>query len=352
MADDGCDENASRHRSLFAQPGLSGRGLAMPLNPPANIRHPKFAFTLVELLTVITIIGILVSLLLPAVQAARESARRLQCSNNLKQWGLGALQHESAHGGLPSDGWDWAHGAIWVGDPDRGFGADQPGGWVYNLLPYVEMKAFHDIGAGESFTEKRDLWTSAVATPVPLLFCPSRRPPTALRLHEFYWTHSISFGNITYSPDMMVACGDYAINGGPPVSGSIPWGPNPHGVSDSRTSVPVAAITDGASNTYLIGEKYLYPDAYANPLVAGDGTAPPYSGQCWHICRWTAMEHYPRQDQLGIDNNYCFGSAHAGGVNMVFCDGSVHVIPYSIDPAVHMHLGDRHDGAPVPVNEY
>src|SRR5665647_549730 len=108
------------------------------------MNRSKNAFTLVELLVVITIIGILIALLLPAVQAAREAARKMQCSNNLKQLALGCLNHEQAQGFYPSGGWRWSLG----GDPDCGFGRRQPGGFLYNLLPYIEQQSLHDMGAG------------------------------------------------------------------------------------------------------------------------------------------------------------------------------------------------------------
>src|SRR5215208_1969930 len=99
-------------------------------------------FTLVELLVVIAIIGILVALLLPAVQAAREAARRNQCKNNVKNIALGCLLHEDTHKFLPSAGW----GRKWSGDPNRGYGENQPGSWIYNILAYIEEQTVHDLG--------------------------------------------------------------------------------------------------------------------------------------------------------------------------------------------------------------
>src|SRR5207247_2399863 len=113
-----------------------------------HFRRPRLgrptAFTLVELLVVIAIIGILVALLLPAIQAAREAARRSQCKNHLKQLALGCLLHVDTHKFLPSGGWNDQYTA----DANMGFGGRQPGSWYFSVLPYIEEGTVHDLNKG------------------------------------------------------------------------------------------------------------------------------------------------------------------------------------------------------------
>ncbi len=314
-------------------------------------------------MVVITIIGILISLLLPAVQSARESARRLQCSNHLKQLSLGALNHESAHGFFPTGGW----GSWYVGDPDKGFRVivvndypsdGQPGGFFYNILPYIEQQAFHDVGLGKTVAEKKSLWNKQIEIPLGIMFCPSRRRPHAGGLG---WLGSSSsypngppWANVE-QPVEAEAHNDYAVNAGdttvehfPPVSKYANW----TGISYLASEVRVADIRDGTSNTYLVGEKYLCPDAYFDGNAAGDDNCA-YSGHDWDICRWTypSDSYRPRQDQVGFNSSVLFGSAHPGGFNMAFCDGSVRNVGYSIDVQLHSYLGNRKDGEAVDLSK-
>ncbi|MBN1591029.1 MAG: DUF1559 domain-containing protein, partial [Pirellulales bacterium] len=171
-------------------------------------RTNRAAFTLVELLVVIAIIGILIALLLPAVQMAREAARRATCSNHLKQLGLAALAHESAHGYYPTGGWGWK----WIGDPDRGFGLSQPGGWLYNILPYLEANELHERGAGQPSTTKGVSLRLLLKERVDLYNCPSRRGGDETVMISLY--NGAYYHNIDHSADVPESKTDYAVNVG------------------------------------------------------------------------------------------------------------------------------------------
>lgn len=334
-------------------------------------------FTLVELLVVITIIGILVALLLPAVQAAREAARRMQCTNNLKQMGLAALTHEASQQFFPSGGW----GIRWAGDPARGFGRKQPGGWMYNLLLYMEQPALHDMGGSSG--DATGLTTgvaerlSRVCTPINALYCPSRRAATTFPWKETSGAYNIS----TLVIGTMVGKTDYAANTGDnyeftrfstgpsSLSAGDTWSETQWaaatandnraafpttGVIFTRSTTAIADITDGTSNTYLIGEKCLNPDDYATGASFGD-TATWDQGIALDNTRGANKQYsvfLPAQDQSGVVSCYNFGGPHVGSCNMAFCDGSVHGISYSIDAQTHADLGNRKDSHPISGNAW
>jgi len=306
-------------------------------------------FSLVELLVVIAIIGILISLLLPAVQAAREAARRTQCQNNLKQVSLGMAVHHDQQKHFPTNGWN----TLWTGDPDRGFGERQPGGWLFNVLPFIEQTALHDLGKGLSGTARNQAFAERLATPITMFYCPARRRVRVL-FTQF------TYHNATHVD--RVAKNDYAANGGdtffPTDLGpsslqtadregyNWPSTANQNGITYFRSLVRIADILDGTSNTYLVGEKYLQPDDYEGGADPGNNETA-FCGHAVDIARWTGPGTQPLQDRPGLSQPNCFGSPHSASFAMAMCDGSVRWISYVIDKEMHRRLGNRLDQQPV-----
>jgi prepilin-type N-terminal cleavage/methylation domain-containing protein/prepilin-type processing-associated H-X9-DG protein len=354
----------------------------------------RAAFTLVELLVVIAIIGVLVALLLPAVQAAREAARLRQCTNNLKQIGLACLNHEGAQGYFPSSGWGWR----WQPNPDMGYGEKQPGGWAYNILSYMELQSMRSIGKGANLTgtallQRTDL-LPLISTPIPTFSCPTRGRglsyPLATRNSGYLATNLTGCRN----PTCNLARTDYAANSGNLVPGNGASGEEEgpasyaaaatfdyafdrsgakvtilNGISYQRSEVTLAQIVDGTSNTALVGERYLNPDQYfngedpaddqnifaahdrdVNRYTAAGATGPAFAGYAPILPITVAQQLLPLQDRPGYEspNGRYFGSAHTVGLNMVYCDGSVRFISYTIDPEAWRLCGGRDDEQVAP----
>ena len=268
---------------------------------PGCIRRPyrsPTGFTLIEVLVVISIIGVLVALLLPAVEMARESARRTSCSNNLRQVGVASRLHLDSQQIFPTGGW----GADWIGDPDAGYGPKQPGGWIYNILVYIEEGNLRELGKGQPAEAKHTSAVELLKTPIAVFNCPSRRLP---RAYPYMGPEQLE----NAIPPEKAAKSDYAIN---------------RLLSFQKSEVIAAEIQlqRGMSKTVLAGEKSLAYANYTDGVGAGDKLSM-YAGDCDDIAR--DVSGSPTPDKSGAGG---FGGPHPGGCNLVYCDGSVRMIAF------------------------
>lgn len=371
-----------------------------------RLRRNRIAFTLVELLVVIAIIGILVGLLLPAVQAAREAARRMQCQNNLKQLGLSFQNFESANKRFPTAGWyewcnglpssrppgipatEWgqngciveygptggkmnsfSNGPVVSGQPTGSAWTSPPkqaAAWPFQILPYIEQSAAIQLAGG---------YIRSVA--MPAFICPSRRSAVALSNGSANGGRPLDyaapyFGPTSRSPATIKA------------TASTFWGivvpAEPSAAETGRSwggdnKVTFGSITDGSSNTILLGEKWLRPDQYGigswmdDHNIVGSldqdamriGDQPPIqdSNKSTSTGQFVAASvNNPCCDYWRDPNNRApsarlgsrFGGAHSGIMVSLRADGSVNNISMSVDQAVFANLGNKQDGN-VVVNE-
>lgn len=321
-------------------------------------------FTLIELLVVVAIIAVLIGLLLPAVQAVREAANQTVCRNNLHNIGSACLNHLTQRERFPTGGWGW----YWTGDPDRGHDRRQPGGWAYNILPYMEQADLHQLGSGMGYVsgtpspakKAENAYRNHVILPV--FTCPTRRSPQLVPYGVHLYVDTVEPLAGVFQTDYAANCGNQYYSGywtGPSSlaqGDSMAWPYTPQGDPAGwpwvamtgpifmRSEIKVIDVTRGTSNTLLVGEKYMSPANYED----GSGYADNDSLFVGFDDDTARMTYFPpaRDGRAGSANGdywnaMRFGSAHRSGCNVAYCDGSVVLVHYSIDPTVWTPQGSR-----------
>lgn len=299
-------------------------------------RPRQTGFTVVELLVVIAIISVLVALLLPAVQSARETARRTQCASHLRQIAMGALAHQTQHEHFPNAGGGW-----WLGRTTAASGAPytftrQDWGAFYQILPYIEQKHIYELPTNDQVASHA----------IKIYFCPSRRKPTITPgVGQSGCTHGSPRGQI-----------DYAGNGGSGlVAGKQTTFPSGASFRQQRgvilprlnnDKIHSAGIKDGTAYTLMFGERNFNHRGHWQNWDENNGYI---NGWDWDTIRWSYQQPAPdRRDNSHYDRR--FGSSHPFVFNAALCDGSVKPIPFNIDLAVFKNLTDRNDGKSPQLN--
>jgi len=353
---------------------------------PSSSRR-RAGFTLIELLVVIAIIAVLIGLLLPAVQSAREAARRAQCTNNLKQIGLGFMNFESSNSHLPPGPFD--------GQSSTGFkccNAASPEGWnhFFKILPFIEQQQLYNLAnfevppveSGRNTTVNGEVFVARTA--VASYYCPSRRvneryagSPVAASAAANAVSRNDYAGCQGFRTGLAASCA--------PAS-TLPAAPN--GLPDNNSDAPninkgnfggrrgaivwggsgvkrlLADFKDGTSNSILCAEKAISPKGFGNE--GGDN-------EWWQNAGWdedNVRAHFvptpdtanpwkcdgfktpPTPDTGDAVWRRNFGGPHSGGINAVFGDGSVKFIKFTVNPTTFRKLAVIDDGEPLSSDEY
>jgi prepilin-type N-terminal cleavage/methylation domain-containing protein/prepilin-type processing-associated H-X9-DG protein len=316
----------------------------------------RVAFTLIELLVVIAIVGILAALLLPAIQAAREASRRINCQSNLRQIGIAVMNFHDNHRHLPSSGNNGTITRVGSKPASAKSVPFQQAGTLFQIIPYLEEQSAYDAD---------DATIQGLA--VPAYFCPSRRLPLTrpgtdgkpLGLNDYalpWWKDS------TAGPGLGGNNGGCWSFWGDATGDEVnhPFYRTTTFVRGGKgaTSFPpgrLTQLTDGTTNVLMMAEKFVDPTRYEPVKLDEEPPQPPWPTIAftdmgyYHGWNWATMRcsmYGPIRDQPLANIAYwqMFGSAHPQGINVVFADGSVRSIGYTIANSVFQLLCRKDDG--------
>jgi prepilin-type N-terminal cleavage/methylation domain-containing protein/prepilin-type processing-associated H-X9-DG protein len=320
--------------------------------PHLSLRTRRPAFTLIELLIVISIIAVLAAIAIPAVMKAREAGSRITCTNNLRQMGIACYGYHQEQGYFPTAGNnDFA--APTFSTPKAGVyspiaGWQQDAGWGYQILPYLgEDEVWKgSTSAGLNSGGVVSQMTNAIQTPMKIFLCPSRRSVRTVQYQNAMFPSEAAYSTVQNTIFNVVPC-DYAgCNGNSTTAGN--------GVilsqAAGRNVVRAQDITDGLSYTVMLAEKAANPNL--NPFTIKNeddmGYAAAFSAINLNTIRFTAATLLPLRDTditasggVLTPTGGCFGSIHAGSFNALMADGSVINISYSINSTVYQAIGSR-----------
>jgi prepilin-type N-terminal cleavage/methylation domain-containing protein len=335
------------------------------------------AFTLVELLVVIAIIGVLVALLLPAIQAAREASRRSQCLNNLRQIAIGCHNFQTANGAFPTAG-----GAVEqffnpaeLSKPAYGY---EGASWMYQILPFIEQQVLYNLRRGDGGANAGFVQTGLCEEPVPIFNCPSRNGRFVVHATDIYQLGDYA-GVLSISQDSAWQGFEWQTSRPPRANEEeLVWtGILVKGGQVNRTSTPAQiwkfakvdfkAIEDGSSNTILIAEKavptqfYTLPSSSPWPYWELYGY---YTGADWPVMRAFGLKNNPADEETALKadsdarvnsavptREHGFGSPHPSVLCTVWGDGSTRAISMAADPTLLHRVGARSDQSSVTAND-